>query len=130
MSQHFQERDEARARRQVLAQERLCQPIVLTLHGLPSQRFERGPRAHEAAQSQMKRGKQPTCFSIEGIERKEIFERRRGPAILAGVHLCNGVLEQRRLFVVADAALLLGLWRNFLVGFKRRFFIESHGVTL
>lgn len=78
----------------------------------------------------MEGGEETPGFSVKGIEREEVFERRGRTDVLAGVHLRNCVLEQRRLFVVAEAGLLLDLGRSFFIGLQGRLFVGSHCVTL
>jgi hypothetical protein len=63
----------------------------------------------------VERGEEAPGFRVERVKRKQVFQRRGRPAILAGVHLCNGILEKRRLFVEADAPLFLDLRGDFFV---------------
>ena len=70
---------------------------------------------------QMEGGEEAPGFTLRGSSAKQVFEGGGRTAILAGVHLRNRVLEQRRLFVVAEAALLLDLGENFLSDFRGRF---------
>ena len=114
MSQHFQKGHTAWPGRQIFPQEGFCQPIVLPLHRLASQGFERGSRTHQASKSQVESGEESPSFGIERIECEQVLQRGRCPAILAGVHLCNRIFEQRRLLVVADGALFLDFWRGLL----------------
>jgi hypothetical protein len=63
----------------------------------------------------MESGEEAPGFRVERVKREQVFQRGGRPAVLAGVHLCNGIFEKRRLFVKADAPLFLDLRRDFFV---------------
>ena len=110
--QHFQEWHTARSCCQVFTQEGFGQPIVLALHRLTSQRFERCPRTHQASKSQVEGGKEASSLGIQRIEREQVLQRGRRSTILAGVHLCNRHLRATPTSCCSRWCLFFEFWKG------------------
>lgn len=50
----------------------------------------------------MQRGKEPAGFRVVRIEREQLLHRDNRLAVLAGVHLGDGIFKQRAFLAIAD----------------------------
>ena len=78
----------------------------------------------------MQSGKEPTGFRVVGIKREQLLHRNNRLAVLAGVHLGDGILKQRAFLAIADKIPLHHPGGSLFVSFLKDFFVYLHSTTL
>jgi hypothetical protein len=78
----------------------------------------------------MQRGKESSSFRIMRIECEQLFQRRRRPAVLAGVHVGDRFLEKRAFLAIADNTPVVHSGVSLFVSFLRGFLVGPHVTTL
>jgi hypothetical protein len=114
VGQKFKERNAAGAGDQVFLQEGFGKPVVLAFDGFGGEGLKGLPGRHQASEAKVEGRKEPAGFRVVRIQFEKLFERRRAPGILAGVHLCDGLFEQCALLAIADNTRLVRASSGFL----------------
>jgi hypothetical protein len=78
----------------------------------------------------MQCGKESASLGVMRVECEEFLESGGRPAVLAGVHLRDGVFEERALLAVPDDTPLVPSGGILFIGFYGRFFVSPHVTTL
>jgi hypothetical protein len=130
MGQEFEERDATRSCSQILMQQRLGQPKVLSYNRFVGERFKCLPGGDEAAQPHMEGGEQPSGLRIVRVKPEQLFQGSRRPAILAGVHIGDGFLEKGAFLAVADNSPFMHAGGSLFVSFLGGVLVGPHVTTL